>query len=112
KARDFRITGVLKDLPKNSHLKLNTIARTDFNELFADTPEFLTCWSCQGGWIWVKLKPGSDVGAIEAQMPAWEKRNIPDETAGEARYNAGDDEDWHLVNVRDIHLGEAQGGAM
>ena len=49
---------------------------------------------------------------IRDGLPAWEKRNIPDENAGEARFNAGDDQDWHLVNVRDVHLGQAQAGAM
>ncbi|MCW3837702.1 ABC transporter permease [Sphingomonas canadensis] len=110
--RDFRINAVLADLPKNSHLKLNTVARIDINEYFADQPEALNCWGCQSGWIWVRLKPGTDPAAIEAQLPAWEKRNIPDQTAGEARFNMGDQQDWHLVNVRDVHLGTGQGGAM
>ena len=110
--RDLRITGVLEDLPKNSHLKLSAVGRLDFPSFFADTPDFLTCWGCHSGWVWVKLKPGTDAAAIEAQFPAWEKRNIPDQNAGEARFNAGDNQDWHLVNVRDIHLGEAQDAAM
>src|SRR5687768_6177235 len=29
--RDFKITGILKDLPKNSHMKVNAILRLDFN---------------------------------------------------------------------------------
>ena len=60
----------------------------------------------------MKLRPGSDPKTIEAGLPAWEKRNIPDENAGNARFNAGDDQDWHLVNPRDIHIGPAQSGAM
>ena len=31
---DYRITGVLKDLPKNSHLKVNAILRRDFPSYF------------------------------------------------------------------------------
>ena len=61
--------------------------------------QFLTCWGCQGGCVYAKLRPGADAGAIKAALPAWEKRNIPDENTGEARFNAGDDEDWHFVNV-------------
>jgi putative ABC transport system permease protein len=110
--RDFQITGILKDLPKNSHLRISTIARIDYPQFNADTPQALTCWGCQNGWVWAKLKPGADAGAIQAALPAWEKRNIPDENAGEARFNQGDEQDWHLVNIADIHLGEAQDGSM
>ncbi|HEX8841909.1 MAG TPA: FtsX-like permease family protein [Sphingomicrobium sp.] len=110
---DLKITGVLKDLPKNSSMKIDAVIRLDFNQFFADQPDFLTkCWGCQSGWVYVKMRPGTDIGPIEAQMPAWEKRNIPDEMNGNIRYNAGDDEDWHFVNLRDIHLGKAQDGTM
>ncbi len=110
--RDFKITGILKDLPKNSHMKVNGILRLDFNAFYADDPQFMTCWGCQSGWVWAKLKPGTDVQALEAQMPAWEKRNIPDEPNAGINFNQGDDQDWHFVNVRDVHLGKAQDGEM
>ena len=110
--RDFKITGVLKDLPKNSSLKINAILRMDFNSFFSQEPNFLTCWSCQSGWVWLKARPGTDVSLLQAQEPAWEKRNIPDQPNGNIRWNAGDDEDWHFVNMKDVHLGKAQGGSM
>ena len=110
--RDFKITGVFKDIPKNSSLKINAIERLDFNSFFASEPNFLTCWSCQSGWVFFKLRPGTDVRQLEAQLPAWEKRNIPDQPNGDIRYNPGDEEDWHFVNLKDLHLGKAQDGAM
>ena len=112
KMRDLRVMGIFKDIPKNSHFTANAIARIDFPSFFANEPNFLTCWGCNSGWVYVRLKPGADVSTIMAQMPAWEKRNIPDQNAGEARFNAGDNGDWHLVNVRDVHLGKAQEAAM
>lgn len=111
-SRDFKVSGVFKDIPKNSHLKLNAILRTDFNSYWADNPEFLKQWGWQSGWVYLKLKPGTDVKQLQAQEPAWEKRNIPDEFNDGIRYNQGDDQDWHFVNVRDVHLGKAQNGAM
>jgi putative ABC transport system permease protein len=110
--RDFKITGVFKDVPNNSSLKVNAIQRLDFNSFFAKEPQFLTCWGCQSGWVYLKLRPGTNVKQLEAQMPAWEKRNIPDEPNGSVKFNAGTDEDWHFVNLKDIHLGKAQQASM
>jgi putative ABC transport system permease protein len=111
-SKDYRITGVFKDIPKNSHLKLSGILRTDFNSYWADTPEFMTQWGWQSGWVYLNLRPGTDVRQLQAQEPQWEKRNIPDEFNDGIRYNQGDDQDWHFVNARDVHLGKAQNGAM
>ncbi|NML05360.1 ABC transporter permease [Sphingomonas sp. G-3-2-10] len=110
--RDFRITGVLRDLPTNSHMRINTIARIDYESWYANGSNNLNCWGCQNGWVWAKLKPGSDAKAMEAQFPAWEKRNIPTEMAGDSRFNAGDEQDWRLIPLHEIHLGQGQGGAM
>ena len=110
--RDFKITGVFKDIPKNSSLKIEAIQRLDFNSFFAQEPQFLTCWGCQSGWVFLKLRPGTNAKQLQEQEPAWEKRNIPDQPNGSIRFNQGDDQDWHFVNLRDVHLGKAQGGAM
>jgi putative ABC transport system permease protein len=112
KLHDYRITGILKDLPKNSHMKIAAVIRRDFPTYFATEPQFLTCWGCQSGWVYLKLKPGTDPRTIEAGLPAWEKRNIPDEMASGIRTNQGDDTDWHLVNFKDVHLGKAQESSM
>jgi putative ABC transport system permease protein len=111
-ARDFRIAGVLADLPSNSHLRARIIARIDYVAFNSESPQQLSCWGCQNGWVYVRLRPGTDPDAIRAALPAWERRNIPDDNAGGVRTNQGDEQDWHLVNVADIHLGEAQQGAM
>nr|MDQ4086915.1 ABC transporter permease [Pseudomonadota bacterium] len=111
-SRDFRITGILQDLPRNSHFRINSLIRIDFVAYNADTPQALECWGCQNGWVYVKLRPGANAQEIQNGFPAWERRRIPDENAGEARFNAGDDQDWHIVNIQDVHLGRAQAGAM
>jgi putative ABC transport system permease protein len=112
KSRDFRIVAIYKDLPKNSHMEANAVARIDFTAWNADTPDALDCWGCQSGYVYLKLKPGTDPKSIEAGLPAWEKRNIPIQRTGEAVFDAGEEQDWHVVNVKDIHLGEGQSGAM
>lgn len=109
---DFRVVGVMRDIPKNSSLKANAILRIDINSWMARESESLECWGCQFGYSYVKLKPGADVSAMAAAMPAWEKRNIPDEDFGGTRFNQGDDQNWVFENIRDVHTGPAQSGAL
>jgi putative ABC transport system permease protein len=110
--RDFKINGVIKDLPKNSSMKINAIMRLDYGPFNATNPQFLTCWGCQSGYVYLKLRPGSDVKAMQAQEPAWEKRNIPDDPTIGIKYNQGTDSDWHFINLRDVHLGKAQDSSL
>jgi len=112
KSVDYRVTGIIKDLPKNTHFAADMIARYDPASFWVDQPEFLTNYGWQSGWLYVQLKPGTDVAQLNAQMKAWEKRNIPDQIYGGQRYNQGDVADFALVNIRDVHLGEAQDAAM
>jgi len=105
---DYRITGVFKDLPKNSHFSANLVARFDPNTQFADRPLQMTSWNNQNGWYYVKLRKGANGADINAQLPAWEKRNIPDDVTNGERTNPGTLQDWALVNIRDVHLGRGQ----
>ena len=105
---DYRVTGVFKDIPKNSSFSAEMIARFDMGVQYADRIQQTTRWGSQQGWWFVKLRPGADAAAINAQMPAFEKRNIPDQITNGERSNAGDTMDLRLVNLQDVHLGEAQ----
>jgi len=107
---DYRVTGVFKDLPKNTHLKMSLVARFQPTSLF--DARSLASWNNQNGPIYVRLKPGTDPKTITDQFPAWEKRNIPDDPGQGTKSNPGDYQDWHLVNVRDVHLGEGQNAAL
>ena len=109
---DYRVTGILADLPKNSHFAAKMIARYDPQSYWADQREFMTQWGWQSGWVYLKLRPGADADAINAQMEAFEKRNIPDQVFGGQRTNQGDFSEFKLVNIADVHLGEAQEAAM
>jgi putative ABC transport system permease protein len=112
KQMDFTVTGVLDGPTRQSHMKVTFVARIDMAAYNAEQPQFLTNWGWQSGWVYLRLKPGADVAQMNAQMPAFEKRNIRDEIAGTQRTNQGDESDYALVNIRDIHLGKAQDGAM
>ena len=111
-SRDYRVTGIARDVPHNSHVRFTIVARFDPNTYFAETPNFMTSWGWQSGWYYFTLRPGTDPATLQAQMPAWERRNIPNEQFGSQRYNAGDEQDWRIANIRGIHLGEAQEATM
>jgi len=106
---DYRVTGVFKDLPKNSHFDMTTVVRIDPIDYFRKTPAVVSSWTWSNGEVFVRLKPGSDAKAIEAQFPAWEKRNIPDDVGSNPVTNPGQFEQFHLINVRDLHLSRGQG---
>ena len=105
---DYRVTAVFKDIPKNSSISADMIARFDLETQFADRMQQVTRFGSEQGWNFVKLRAGADAAAINGQLAAWEKRNIPDEVNGGERTNPGDDTDFALVNIRDVHLGKAQ----
>jgi putative ABC transport system permease protein len=103
---DYKVTGVIKDPPKNSHMKLATIARR------SPPPEEARSWGAMSQAHYVKLRPGADVDAINAALPAWEKRVIPTQTFEGRTRSRADVMDLKLVPVTEVHLGEAQKGAM
>jgi putative ABC transport system permease protein len=108
---DYRITGIMKDIPRNSHLRASLIERFDPVVDFASFPGFLTSWGQISGWNYVRLKPGSRVEDIHAAMPAWEKRNVPPPVQ-QGEPDMSKRGDWRLANVRDVHLGRVGQGGM
>ncbi|MDQ4086468.1 MAG: ABC transporter permease [Pseudomonadota bacterium] len=111
-SRDYRVTGIARDLPRNSHVKFTMVGRFDPNTYFAETPDFMTSWGWQSGWFYFALRPGTDPQAIQSQLPAWERRNIPNEQFGQETYNAGEEQDWRVENIRDVHLSGTTDGTM
>jgi putative ABC transport system permease protein len=107
---DYRIVGIVQDPPRDSHLALSVVARVDFEALYGGPVPFLTQWMPKNGWVYARLRQGADVAEITRQMPAWERRNIPDQVIGGERVNPGTNTDWRLINVRDIHLGGSENG--
>jgi putative ABC transport system permease protein len=102
-----RVGGVLRDLPKDSSLR--------FELLFRWNPAVGDAWPAeQRGWgvmqqqHYVKLRPGADVAAINAALPAWEKRVVAPQLIDGRSVSQADIMDLKLVPLADVHLGEAQ----
>ncbi|HWT12922.1 MAG TPA: ABC transporter permease [Allosphingosinicella sp.] len=108
---DLRVTAVIRDLPGNSHLDLPMLSRLS-PAVFADDPEALVRWNSVPAYVYVRLRPGADPAAINAQLPAWEQRTIPLDNVGSGEMSRADRWALHLENVRDVHLGTFQESAM
>jgi putative ABC transport system permease protein len=108
---NYRITGVIRDLPRNSHQRFSMVGRIDLAAFFAESAkDLMTEWGWNAGWNYVQLRDGTDPASINDNLQAWEDRNIPDRQFGNQTLNQGDFAEWRLVNLRDIHLGIAQNG--
>lgn len=105
--KDYQVTGIFADLPKNSALDFSMLARFDAVAHFAKTQPGLTKnWGWRSGLNFFRLKPGSDVAAMNAALPAWKQRNITgnaDELRNNRDYNT-----YHFVPLADIHLSRAR----
>jgi putative ABC transport system permease protein len=108
---DYQVTGVIGDLPANSHLQIETIARYD-PASWDSVPAAFKSWGSMSQLHYVKLRSGADVARLNAALPAWEKKVIPPETLEGRTSTRADIMDLKLVNVADVHLGEAQLGAL
>ncbi len=74
---NFKVTGVMEDVPQNSHLQFDALF--SFSSIYK--PWMFNAWG--GNWLttYVVLKPGTNVAALEKNMPAYLKKYISDNEA-------------------------------
>ena len=105
---DYRVTGILEDLPTNSHLDFKMLARFDAaspppNVAFSANAG---AWNMISGFTYLTLRPGADPAPIHAALPEWQKKVVPRQP-GEQEPALGR-QDWHLVAIKDVHLSDAE----
>ena len=106
--RDYRVSAVLEDLPRNTSLKIGILFRRDLNPL---PPEALG-WGNFDQQHYVKLRPGAAAEAINAALPAWEERAIAPMAVGGKSASMAGVIDFRLVPIGEVHLGSAQDRAL
>lgn len=100
--RDLRVTGVFKDLPTNTHLKLDMIAPLNAEDV-KEQPWILDSWTSVNTMTYLKLKPGADPAALNAALPKFEEQ-IPNESVGGQEFKVADYVLISIMNLRDLHL--------
>ena len=109
---DYQVTGVIQrpagqQPPQDrDHRPPRSRGRRD------SVPAAFKSWGSMSQLHYVRLAPAPTPSAINAQLPAWEKKVIPAETMEGRTLTRADIMDLKLVNVADVHLGEAQLGAL
>lgn len=108
---DFVVRGVVRDLPRNSSLRVATITRHD-PSAWDGVPAAYKGWGSMGQQHYIKLRAGANARSINAALPAWEKRVIAPQLIDGRLASQADIMDMKLVPMPDVHLGEAQAGAL
>ncbi len=68
---DFTVTGIVKDVPANSHLDFDGLI--SFNTYFNDIPDGKR-WIWPEFYTYVLLRPGTDPAKLESKFPAFTER--------------------------------------
>jgi putative ABC transport system permease protein len=105
--RDFRVTGVFRNMPKNAHNQMGMASLIDPGKL---PPGQDNQWGWFSGYNYMKLKPGADAGAINAQLNAWKARNAPKDMVGGKLVSQAETMAFKLVALPDVHLGRGKYG--
>lgn len=92
----FKITGVMKDYPKNSHLKMDILISFETLESIGF---HLSSWWNYSFFNYVELQPGVDVMALNDKIKLISRNYIADQEDG-----SGYRQEYSLMPMADIHL--------
>lgn len=97
---DYVVTGIAANPPKNSHIQFNALVSwsTTVPGVGPLSRQWMNNWGTQGIATYLLLAPSSDVPALEAKLPAFEQKHMPDRAD---RY------DMYLQPFEDIYLKSA-----
>ncbi|HEY8512643.1 MAG TPA: ABC transporter permease [Cyclobacteriaceae bacterium] len=80
---DLEVTGVIRDLPNNTHLKFDMIGSFEtFKSFFNDQTFFETQWVWVAAWLYFTVEDPKDVEQIRAGLPAFIKKHYPENLTG------------------------------
>ncbi|MBD0258714.1 MAG: ABC transporter permease, partial [Cytophagales bacterium] len=97
---DYRVTGVFKALPPNTHLKFDVlISFATFEAMIGPDNNTDKAWQWDGCLTYLLLRPGTNPRALEAKFPS-----VVNQLAGEEHKKYNSSAIYLLQPLRDIHL--------
>ena len=95
---DYVVTAVLKDLPANSHIQFNILLNYDkYIQLTENAAN--TSWNWSDFYTYILVKPGTNINALQAKMPAFAQRY-----KGADMKKNGYANTFELQPLKDIHI--------
>lgn len=94
---DYIVTAILEDVPASSHIQFNILLNYDkYIQLTNNSAN--TSWGWSDFYTYLLLKPGTDVKALQAKMPAFAQRYMGDDMK-----QNGYTVSFQLQPLKDIH---------
>jgi putative ABC transport system permease protein len=101
---DFRVSGVLRDLPPDSNLVLDVVIRLDPNRLIAMLGPDAERWGSNFLFSFVRLRSAADAATVSRQLPSFVDREVADDTV---QRPASRHLSYELVPLRQVHFRDA-----
>ncbi|HEX6849240.1 MAG TPA: ABC transporter permease, partial [Chitinophagaceae bacterium] len=95
---DYIVKGVLEDIPANSHIRFNILLNYEKYIQLTDGAAN-TSWGWSDFYTYVLVKPGTNVKALEAKLPAFTERYMGADMKERAYENF-----FYLQPLKDIHV--------
>jgi putative ABC transport system permease protein len=95
--QNFLVTGVLKDIPANTHFQFDFLASfASLDDVYDPSVPQVWHWYWNPCWTYLLLKDGSAAKEVDAALPAFVQKYFPDFVR--------DDVSMTLMALTDIHL--------
>jgi len=106
---ELAISGVLKDLPDNTHLNISLLVYMDV-ALFSTFPGVLETWNSVNVFSYFKLKEGADIDQAQQRINYWLDNESPfteqfrEFNGGQSELKVTDGMSLSLMGIEDIYL--------
>lgn len=99
----YKVTGILRELPPNTHFDFNMLISQSTLERFDDVRDMLSSWSQGGVASYLLLNDRMAVVNLEAKLGDFYKKHRGDETSVQRKF--------YLQSLGDIHFGSSEIGS-